>query len=199
MTERIRALINEMREIFLRIENELSASGVVCEKQTSPYIQPLETILEPLETPVSSRNRGGSRGGKKKVCQEKNDSTNKTAPNEIFHKFYVEYPKHVGRGAAIRALDRALKKATIEQIVEGAKKYAAWCLRNGVESKYVCLPATWLNQERWADELPEDNPVAIAKRINDLERERRKLAAEFDDVTGIDKEIQHLKGVLRTT
>ena len=193
MTERIHALVNEMREILLRLENELSAMEV------SSAVTLSGETLQPEERKKRKRKKEGSGNQTTGARQDKNDQTNKTALNEIFHKFYVEYPKHVGRGAAIRALDRALKKATIEQIVEGAKKYAAWCLRNGVESKYVCLPATWLNQERWADELPEDNPVAIAKRINDLERERRKLAAEFDDVTGIDKEIQHLKGVLGTT
>lgn len=49
-------------------------------------------------------------------------------------------------------------KATAEEIIEGAKKYdrrmrnphQSWEYRDG--GKYICHPATWLNQGRWMDE-----------------------------------------------
>ena len=136
--------------------------------------------------------------GQDKTRQDRIKKVSKTLATRLrvangFENFYLEYPKHVGRGAAVKALDRALKKTTLEAILEGVRRYAKYCRDRNVEAKFIAHPATWLNQERWADELDEENPAAVAKRINELEKERRKLAASFDDVSSIDLELQHLR------
>ena len=186
--------INALREAIFILVKKLPAIEV----QNSPqnwiisYKNPLETILEPS-------NRGGSRGGRKELCQVKNDRTNKTAPSEIFQKFYVEYPKHVGRGAAAKAFVRAMKKATPEQVTEGARKYASWCKKTGRESRFIPNPATWLNQERWDDDLPALDTSAMLRRVNDLEKERKRHVAEFDGarVREIDAELHGLRAIIK--
>lgn len=71
--------------------------------------------------------------------------------DEDFNAWYAAYPKHVGRGAAVNAYAKARKNgATAEDLTSGARRYAAE--RKGEDPKFTAQPATWLNQERWADD-----------------------------------------------
>lgn len=79
-----------------------------------------------------------------------------------FEAFYEAFPKHVGRGQALKAYRSALKIATGEALLTGARRYAASVV--GKEPQFVAHPATWLNGQRWLDELSAagpDNVVAI--------------------------------------
>lgn len=77
-------------------------------------------------------------------------ATGERVPGFEFADWYREFPLHKARGAAERAYGQARRKATAEQLVEGAKAYARAQAAPG--APYTCHPATWLNQERWLDE-----------------------------------------------
>jgi len=62
-----------------------------------------------------------------------------------FDDFWKQYPKRVGKGAALKSYKQALKKTPHETIMAGLAKY-------NPDPDYICNPATWLNQERWLDE-----------------------------------------------
>ena len=144
------AAIEKLREAILFLANNMSAKEAPPPVRNgfTAYGNHMETILEPS----GICDVGGiSKGGRAARRQSKNDPANETALMAIFQKFYVEYPKHVGRGAAIRALRGALKIATAGQIIEGAKKFTADCKEKGIDFKYIPHPATWLNQQRWLD------------------------------------------------
>ena len=73
--------------------------------------------------------------------------------NRNFEKFWVIYPKKVGKGAAEKAFDRIhvtddLMNVMIDAIAK-AKQSAQWQEENG---RFIPNPATWLNQGRWDDE-----------------------------------------------
>jgi len=71
-------------------------------------------------------------------------------PSSIsFNRFYEAFPRHQGKGAARKAYERALGKADEATILAGAEQYRDDRNR---EAEFTCLPATWLNQERWADD-----------------------------------------------
>lgn len=74
-----------------------------------------------------------------------------------FAKFYEIFPRHVGRKPAFEAWKKVLKagKKTAAELIEAADAYAEY--RAGKPKQYTLHPATWLNQERWADEYEEDN------------------------------------------
>jgi hypothetical protein len=74
-----------------------------------------------------------------------------------FAKFYEIFPRHVGRKPAFEAWKKVLKagKKTAAELIEAADAYAKY--RAGKPKQYTLHPATWLNQERWADEYEEDN------------------------------------------
>lgn len=68
-----------------------------------------------------------------------------------FVEWYLAYPKHVGRGQAEKAYRHALKKADPPVLLEAAQKFAAASV--GKEPRFIPHPATWLNGERWLDDL----------------------------------------------
>ena len=72
-----------------------------------------------------------------------------TVPNS-FDAFWSVYPLRKGKGQARTAYVRALRKASPEAIADGAKRYASDPRR---DPKFTAHPATWLNGERWDDEL----------------------------------------------
>ena len=167
------AAIERLREAILFLAEKMSArSG-----ETTPA--PWESFnLETEERKITKRKKEGSGNQNNAAGQAKNDPSNETALMAIFQKFYVEYPKHVGRGAAIRALRGALKVATAAQIIEGAKKFAAECKKNGTDFKYIPNPATWLNQQRWLD-CP-----GIVESEQDIRARINRLEAGFDRALG---------------
>ena len=170
--------VNKLREILFQLESSLKN----CDHERGPaYSNGMETILEPYLSLGSNVIGGESERGGRATRQAKNDPASETALMAIFQKFYVEYPKHVGRGAAIRALRGALKIATAEEIIEGAKKHTADCKKNGTDFKYIPNPATWLNQQRWLD-YPHlvESPELIAARVEQMRSGLRRAKARWD-------------------
>jgi hypothetical protein len=74
-----------------------------------------------------------------------------------FGRFYEVYPRRVGKGAARKAFTTALKKATAQTLVDGARLYAGVVQREQREAQYVKHPSAWLNGEHWEDDY---GPVA---------------------------------------
>jgi len=63
----------------------------------------------------------------------------------------------VGKGAAFKAFEKAIRRATPEEIVAGARRYAEDPNRN---PGYTAHAATWLNADRWGDPLlPPKTPT----------------------------------------
>jgi hypothetical protein len=65
-----------------------------------------------------------------------------------FEAFWDHYPRKAAKAAARKAFAKAIGKAKLAEIVEGARRYAADPNR---EAAYTCHASTWLNQERWGD------------------------------------------------
>lgn len=66
-----------------------------------------------------------------------------------FIEFWEIYPLHQSRGAAVKAFVRARRKADLETILAGARRYAADPNR---KPDFTAHAATWLNADRWTDE-----------------------------------------------
>jgi len=70
-----------------------------------------------------------------------------------FLQFWKEYPRKVGKGYAHACWKKVIRKTSLEVILQAVadqKQSEQWLKENG---KYIPNPATWLNQERWGDEL----------------------------------------------
>lgn len=71
----------------------------------------------------------------------------------LFLAFWNAYPRRVAKGAARISFARALDLADGNEIVQAAIAYAAHCAEAKIEPKYIPHPTTWLNAERWEDDL----------------------------------------------
>ncbi|XOJ10537.1 helix-turn-helix domain-containing protein [Corynebacterium striatum] len=74
---------------------------------------------------------------------------------EAFDEWWKHYPKKVGKGQARKAFKAALKKTTLEELSEATKRFSEHHRAAGTEKRFIPNPATWLNGERWGDELVE--------------------------------------------
>ena len=69
-----------------------------------------------------------------------------------FDQFWAAYPRKVGKLAARKAYEKALKLTDADSLLKGATSYATYVAQKGLEARYICHAATWLNQGRWMDE-----------------------------------------------
>ena len=72
-----------------------------------------------------------------------------------FDEFWQLYPKKVGKKPARNKYNIALKKTGHENIINSLKTHLkSW---NGTAAEYIPHATTWLNQERWNDEIKEND------------------------------------------
>ena len=76
------------------------------------------------------------------------DESNTTYP-PAFEDFWQHYPRKVGKRKALTAWRQALKRATNEQLIAAARRYAND--PNRVD-QYTKHPEGWLNRDGWDDE-----------------------------------------------
>lgn len=85
---------------------------------------------------------------------EETDARASAGGGDSFDLFWEAYPKKVGKEAA-RAAFRRVKGVSMETMLAALDRQRLteqWQRENG---RFIPHPATWLNQGRWADELPE--------------------------------------------
>jgi len=92
----------------------------------------------------------------------------------LFETFWEAYPRKVGKGAAKKKFNAAIKKTTLDAMfsaLEAQKQSEQWQRDNG---QYIPHPATWLNQERWDDETN-----ASIANVNTVNEELKKYAEDY--------------------
>lgn len=116
------------------------------EAPVEAVVEPVEETPAPVPAPVKKTKTKGS------TARVESD----------FLDFYAAYPRHVGKEAARRAFEKAVKAGTAPaDIVEGARRYAAATAAAGTETRYIAHPATWLNAGRWNDDMQDAAPVEL--------------------------------------
>ena len=98
------------------------------------------------------------------------DITTTNPSDSDFNLFWAIYPRKEAKGAARTAFMKAAKKATVESIIEGAKRFASDPNR---QPEFTAHASTWLNQERWSDE-------ALPSRGNNLTRTESSVMRALD-------------------
>jgi hypothetical protein len=94
--------------------------------------------------------------------QKQNKPRATRVPAGEFEEWYAAFPKHVGRGAALKAYNGARKKTSHDVLMAGAAREAA----KGGDPKYIKHPASWLNAECWLDEEPKRTRVMSDEERN---------------------------------
>jgi len=114
----------------------------------------------------------GSNRTKPKDQNPRNKNTPaSTDVDDGFDRFWDAYGKKVDKGHARKAWKRAVKKTSPETIIAAAEEYRAWVDRNETEQRYVAYPATWLNGERWNDEMVDHRELTVSEQLKLREKE----------------------------
>lgn len=92
---------------------------------------------------------------------------------EEFNVFWRSYPRRVARANARKAFDKAIKKATMQELLDGITAYVAH------KPSYCdyAHPASWLNAERWLDEY--EHTQARVSETTDQHRQRQILTMQY--------------------
>jgi len=109
--------------------------------------------------PVVLHEESGSGAG-----EQGNRGTGSSAPatpsratEDRFAEFWSHYPKKKDRGHALKAWKVAVKKADPQVIIDGL--LAQLPAFNSSDAQFIPYGATWLNGERWADEITKPKPT----------------------------------------
>tara|TARA_R110002167_G_scaffold98588_2_gene259179 strand:+ start:1653 stop:2006 length:354 start_codon:yes stop_codon:yes gene_type:complete len=99
------------------------------------------------------------------MTDESGGSVTQTLP---FDAFWSVYPRKVAKGHARKAFAKACKLADPSEIVGAAGKFA-YAMQD-TEKQYVPHPTTWLNGERWDDDLDDVAPQSKSNTdfLNDI-------------------------------
>jgi len=77
---------------------------------------------------------------------------------KLAESILAAYPRKVARKPALQAITKALKKNTVDYLLERTTAYAAAVA--GKEQQFIPHPTTWFNQERFNDDPQEWEPTA---------------------------------------
>lgn len=139
-----------------------------------------ERSSEPTPPPGEQTSTDG--GGRADGDGEKQDhppnSVRPPSVAEQFDEFWAAYPVKVGKGAARKQFERAIKKTPAAEIIQGAQRFAAQCRANQTERQFIKHPQGWLSAERWADETLQ-NVVALPGQRTAKAHEAWKAALDL--------------------
>lgn len=85
----------------------------------------------------------------------------------LFLAFWQAYPRKIGKAPSRVAFSKAIKKADPNQIIQAAIAYSNHCDEMGIEIQYRPHPKTWLNQERWEDDLEAEKQEVTQVKNHD--------------------------------
>jgi uncharacterized protein YdaU (DUF1376 family) len=136
----------------------------------------------------------GSGNSAKRGGQESEVGDEHLGHPQDFESFWKAYPRRVGRRAAERAFLSAAKRVEPARLISAVRNF-----KFNTDTKFVPHPATWLNQDRWADEdqrvtgtqEPTPHGTVIGKYWWDSTAGIRGRWREFDGITAPSSSTEH--------
>jgi predicted transcriptional regulator len=121
---------------------------------------------------------GTAHGLKKTTVKENNLKENTKEIEDIvpsqdsaFDDWWSYYPRKEGKGAAKKEFVKALKKASLEVLINAAESYSNDLNR---EPKFTVQPARWLREERWGD-----GPLPLNRSLTNSEKNIQNFRASM--------------------
>ena len=141
-----------------------------------------------LQSPIGKgKGKGIGIGKGNRGVQGGTIKTSTALPEDGFDSFWKQYPKKVGKGAAKKAWAKLKPGEKLVQQILGAvaeqKESLQW---NKEDGQYIPHPATWLNQERWGDELESLYHDPTEEDIEAFNARYRAKTRKGEDIVGDD-------------
>ena len=142
-----------------QVESKQQAEEKQIESKTEAKVKQIEAPL--MNNDLMSNEKMNNEKG-----VMKNEKVKREDEENGFALFWEHYPRHDSKQEARKAYSKALKKGVeldmLISAIEKQKQSQQWQESGG---KYIPYPATWLNQERWDDEVN----LKIPKGRNDVQ------------------------------
>jgi uncharacterized protein YdaU (DUF1376 family) len=111
--------------------------------------------------------------------EEDKEEDKDISKKELFVDFWNVYPIKVGKGAAQKAFEKAIRTTDADIIIKGAQRYK---LDPNRVQAYTAHASTWLNAQRWLDEaLPQRNLSPAEIKEKELQVARIKAEREKEE------------------
>lgn len=130
-----------------RYNNSIVYTVITSSPVQTPIITDDETLSSPVHRPIIT--------GDDLTRTTKREPKEPEPHNEWFDQFWSIYPAKKDKPAAKRAFKNALKRTTLETILDGAQRYRDDPNR---EPGFTKNPSTWLNNDAW------ENGPEVARR-----------------------------------
>jgi hypothetical protein len=151
---------------------------------TDPFEEPIrESNDYALENLTSGNLTSGNLTLKNTNIKEHNNKEHNE--NNIFEAFWEVYPRKIGKGSARTAFEKAIKKEKPETILQVATFYAN--KSDLPDLQFIPHPTTWLNQERWHDDLNASGVSNATQVASDILSRGKALQQRVEGM----KEIEH--------
>lgn len=98
--------------------------------------------------------------------------------SDDFERFWAAYPRKVSKGTARKAFDRVMSKSdapSLDDLLAAVARYAS----SVTEARFIAHATTWLNGERWNDEIVAKSDSAATLRVSESIRAAQSLGAAF--------------------
>lgn len=143
---------------------EIGALKVLHRMNGEEYTSNLYTVISarPIRTDALGSDTdalGSATNGEQTIVikpETSNHSHLKDIPNE-FDEFWQAYPRKIQKKDAKKAFEKAILITDLQTILAGVERLK----RTTSDLQFCPYPATWLNGERWADEL--ETPKLMSK------------------------------------
>ena len=113
--------------------------------------QDFHTDAQNLRIPTAKAAHGDTQNLRMNNLGRKNLGIEDNILVEKIDDFYKCFPRKTAKGSARKAWEVAVAKTDPDVIISKAALFAASV--DGKDKKFIPHPATWLNQERWDDEI----------------------------------------------
>jgi len=129
----------------------------------------------PAEKPSDTMEDGGAQSSVKK--------TGKDGYTLEFEEFWKHYPRKVEKKRAFRAWKARLREGVKpETLIQACKNYAAYCMRQGIEPRYIKHPSTFLGPDKPFEEYIAGAPIDAKARAEPKSWDvLRQLYREYEE------------------
>jgi hypothetical protein len=116
--------------------------------------------------PTKAEPTKADRPPKKNIPKEEHKAKNTIDIESVFTQFWSAYPKKQDRALARRSFEKALQRASIEDIMAGAERYRDDPNR---EDMFTKNPSTWLNADAWLNDPLPDRLARKPRKLTNAE------------------------------
>jgi hypothetical protein len=158
--------------------NALISKGFfVSDSEVLADCEQVATLEIEKETYIKETETYRKEGEAKKLISSKKPRVTSSAE---FDKFWVVYPRKVNKGLAMKAWEKAASKAAPALIIAAVE---AWKVsKDFPDDEFIPHASSWLNGERWTDELSDRKQVVTqAEREAFMAEHRRKMMELSND------------------